>query len=134
MSITQTTPVIDAKAKAHRFVRSEWVIGLTVGLAGGAVQSAPVGMGLMHGLLVGGLFGLVFAILFAQRARTAGAGLIWGLASAFLMWLIFPAGLLPLYLRGFHSMGALGDARDQFPLLVGYLICLGMPVGLALGI
>ena len=35
MSITQTIPVIDAKAKAHRFVRSEWVIGLTVGLRGG---------------------------------------------------------------------------------------------------
>ena len=31
-------------------------------------------------------------------------------------------------------MAALGDARDEFPLLVGYLICLGMPVGLALGI
>jgi uncharacterized membrane protein YagU involved in acid resistance len=134
MSVTQTIPIFDRETKVHRFVRAELVIGLAVGLAGGAVQSAAVGTGLMHGLLAGGLFGVVFAILLAQRARTAGAGLIWGLASAFLMWLIFPAGLLPLYLRGFHSMGALGDARDQFPLLVGYLICLGMPVGLAVGI
>ena len=31
-------------------------------------------------------------------------------------------------------MAALVDAREQFPLLVGYLVCLGMPVGLVLGI
>ena len=31
-------------------------------------------------------------------------------------------------------MAELGDARDQFPLLVGYLVCIGMPVGLVLGI
>ena len=79
-------------------------------------------------------FGLVFGILFARRATSAGAGLIWGLAAAFLMWLVFPAGLLPLFTRGAHSMAALGDTRDQFPLLVGYLVCLGMPVGLVLGI
>ena len=84
--------------------------------------------------LVGGLFGLVFGIFFARRATSAGAGLIWGLAAAFLMWLVFPAGLRPLFAAGFHSMAALGDARDVFPLLVGYLVCLGMPVGLALGI
>jgi len=134
MSVTQTIPAIDAETKMHRFVRTESVIGLTVGLAGGAVESAALGAPLTHGLIVGGLFGLIFAIFFQRRAGTAGAGLIWGLASAFLIWLVFPAGLGSLYSRGFHSMAALGDARDQFPLLVGYLVCLGMPVGLVLGI
>jgi hypothetical protein len=31
-------------------------------------------------------------------------------------------------------MGMLSDARANFPLLVAFLICLGMPVGAALGI
>jgi hypothetical protein len=133
MSVTQTIPVIDAETKVHRFVRTEWVIGLVIGLAGGALERAALGTSLTHGLAVGGVFGLIFALFLERRVSTAGAGLIWGLASAFLMWLVFPAGLVPLYLRGFHSMAALGDARDQFPQLVGYLVCLGMPVGLVLG-
>ncbi len=97
-------------------------------------RAFAVGTPLTHGVAAGGSFGLVFAVLFARRATSAGAGLIWGLAAAFLMWLVFPAGLRPLFAAGFHSMAALGDARDQFPLLVGYLVCLGMPVGLTLGI
>src|SRR6516164_5060922 len=103
MSVIQTIPVMDAGAKVHRVVKTELVIGLAVGLAGGAVESAAVGTSLIHGLIVGGLFGLVFALLLDRRASTAGAGLIWGLASAFLMWLVFPAGLGPLYSGGFHS-------------------------------
>src|SRR5215472_8398173 len=134
MSVTQTIPAINVEPKMRSFAIPELLIGLAMGLAGGVVQSVALGTALTHGLVVGGLFGLVFAILFENRSRTAGAGLIWGLASAFLMWLVFPAGLGPLYSRGFHSMGSLGDARNQFPLLVGYLVCLGMAVGLALGI
>jgi len=114
--------------------KTEVMLGLLVGMAGGAVQSLALGTPLTHELTVGAAFGLAFALLFDRRATSAGAGLIWGLAVAFLMWLVFPAGVGPLYSRGFHSMPALGDARDQFPLLVGYLVCLGMPVGLVLGI
>ena len=104
------------------------------GLGGGVAQSLALGTPIVQALLVGGAFGLVFGVLFARRATSAGAGLIWGLAAAFLMWLVFPAGLRPLFAQGVHSMAQLGDARDQFPLLVGYLVCLGMPVGLAVGI
>ncbi|HEX8895196.1 MAG TPA: hypothetical protein VF783_17845 [Terriglobales bacterium] len=134
MSVTQTIPALDAETTAHRLLRTETVIGIAVGLAGGALQSFALGIALTRSLLVGVVFGLAFAILLQSRARTAGAGLIWGLASAFLMWLVFPAGLGPLFSRRFHSMAALGDAREQFPLLVGYLVCLGMPVGLVLGV
>jgi uncharacterized membrane protein YagU involved in acid resistance len=133
MSVTQTISAMDAETKVHRFARSELVIGLTVGLAGGAVESGALGSALIQGLTVGGLFGLAFALFLNRRASTAGAGLIWGLASAFLTWLVFPAGLGGLYSRGFHSMGAVADAQTQFPLLVGCLVCLGMPVGLVLG-
>ena len=55
-------------------------------------------------------FGVVFGIFFARRATSAGAGLIWGLAAAFLMWLVFPAGLLPLFTGGSQSMAALADS------------------------
>ena len=133
MSVTQAIPVVEPETTVSHFFKTEWFVGLVAGLLGGAVESAALGTALTPNLLIGGLFGPVFAVLFERRARTPGAGLIWGLASAFLMWLVFPAGLRPLFSRGFHSMAALGDARDQFPLLVGYLVCLGMPVGLALG-
>jgi len=109
-------------------------IGLVAGLAGGLAQSVLLHASVARGLAQGGAFGLVFALLFARRATSAGAGLIWGLASAFLVWLLFPAGLLPLFVRGTHAMAALGNAQDQFPTLVAYLLCLGMPAGLALGI
>ncbi len=122
------------ETKPRKWVRIEPALGVVGGLGGGMLQSLSLGIPITHGLAVGGLFGLVFGVFFARRATSAGAGLIWGLAAAFLMWLVFPAGLLPLFTRGAHSMAALGDARDQFPLLVGYLICLGMPVGLVLGI
>lgn len=133
MSVTQTISAAGVETTPHSLAGTGWLIGLATGLAGGAVQSAVLGTPLMHGLFVGGLFGLVFAILFERRIRTAGGGLIWGLASAFLVWLVIPAGLGSMFGPS-HSMAALGDAREQFPLLVGYLVCLGMPVGLVLGI
>ena len=134
MSVTQSLPTIELESRARSFAKTEVMLGLLVGLAGGAVLSVALGTPLTHELAVGAAFGLAFAFLFDRHATSAGAGLIWGLAAAFLMWVVFPAGLGPLFSRGFHSMGAVGDARDQFPLLVGYLVCLGMPVGLVLGI
>ena len=113
MSVTQTIPAIDTETTVNRLLKAESVIGLAVGLAGGALQSAALGTALTRSLLVGGLYGLAFTILLGQRTRTAGAGLIWGLASALLMWLVFPAGLGPLFSRSFHSMATLGDARDH---------------------
>ena len=134
MSATGSFALLNVETKPKSSVRIGPALGLGVGLGGGALQSLALGTPITHGMAVGGAFGLVFGILFARRATSAGAGLIWGLAAAFLMWLVFPAGLLPLFTSGSHSMAALGDTRDQFPLLVGYLVCLGMPVGLVLGI
>src|SRR5262249_8101617 len=61
-----------------------------------------------------------------------GAGLIWGLASALLLWFLLPDGIHPL-LSPSTSAHMLSDAQEHFPQLVGYLVCLGMPVGLVLG-
>src|SRR3974390_3301817 len=134
MSVTQSLPTVEVESRVRSFAKTEVMLGLLVGMAGGAVQSLALGPLLTHELAVGAAFGLAFALLFDRRATSAGAGLIWGLAAAFLMWGVFSAGLGSLFSRGFHSMGAVGDARDQFALLVGSLACLGMPVGLVLGI
>jgi hypothetical protein len=115
---------------------SNWtdpLLALTIGSAGGAFGSTLMTTSLVRGSLVGGLFGLAFGLFFAHRATSSGAGLIWGLGAAFFLWLILPAGILPLLL-GAHSMAQLSDARDHFPELVACLICLGLPVGVALGI
>jgi len=134
MSALESLAALTIETEPRSWVRIEPALGLVTGLGGGMVQSLALGTPLTHGLAVGGLFGLAFGFFFARRATSAGAGLIWGLSAAFLMWLVFPAGMRPIFAAGFHSMAALGDARDEFPLLVGYLVCLGMPVGLALGI
>jgi hypothetical protein len=134
MAVSQSLAPLNVGTGSLGRTRAEAALGLMVGVGGGVVQSLVLGTPITHGLAVGGAFGLVFSILFVRRATSAGAGLIWGLATAFLMWLVFPAGLRPLFAGGLHSMAQLGDARDQFPLLVGYLVCLGMPVGVALGI
>jgi uncharacterized membrane protein YagU involved in acid resistance len=110
------------------------VLGLAVGLSGGAMESVILHEPLPHGLLLGAAFGLIFGAFFSRRATSAGAGLIWGMAAAFLTWLLIPAGLEPLIASRSYSMAALVDARVQFPSLVAYMVCLGVPVGAALGI
>jgi hypothetical protein len=134
MSASQSVAALHVETRTRSLVGFETAVGLVVGLGGGVVQSFALNTPISHGFAVGGTFGVAFAILFARRASSAGAGLIWGLAAAFLMWLVFPAGLRPLFAKGVHSMAEFGDVRDQFPLLVGYLTCLGMPVGLVTGI
>jgi hypothetical protein len=86
----------------------------------------------MHGLIWGALFGGALGFFFFRRATSPGAGLIWGVAAALLLWIVGPAGILSL--RGAsHSMGMLDEARVHFPQLVAFTICLGMPVGVTLG-
>jgi uncharacterized membrane protein YagU involved in acid resistance len=102
-----------------------------IGALGGTLQGIILARSLTQSILCGLLFGTIFGLLFAKRATSPGAGLIWGLAFALLLWIVFPAGILPLLALGSHSMFA--DAREQFSELVAILLCLGMPVGLALG-
>ncbi len=110
------------------------LFGLAVGGAGGALGSALLTTSLVSGTLLGALFGVAFGLFFAHRATSSGAGLIWGLGAAFLLWVVLPVGILPLLAGSDHSMAKLTDARNRFPELVAYLICLGMPVGVTLGI
>ncbi|MGC1649434.1 MAG: hypothetical protein WA741_26725, partial [Candidatus Sulfotelmatobacter sp.] len=113
----------------------DWInllLALAVGCVGGAIGSAFHTASIANGIFVGALFGLAFGLFFAHRATSSGAGLTWGLGAAFLLWVVLPAGILPLLAGSEHSMAKLTDARKQFPELVAYLTCLGMPVGVTL--
>ena len=112
----------------------EPIVGLSVGTLGGVVQGTLLATPLAHGAVVGGLFGGVFGLFFAQRATSPGAGLIWGLAASFLLWLLIPAGLVPLLSGAGSSLMMLQDARNHFSELVAAQLCLGMPVGVVLGV
>jgi len=113
--------------------RVEPLLGLLVGALGGVSVSALLATSTVHGLTLGALFGLTFGLFFALRAANPGAGLMWGLSCAFLLWVVLPAGMIPLLGGSARSATMLRDARDRFPELVAYLICLGLPVGVALG-
>jgi uncharacterized membrane protein YagU involved in acid resistance len=123
----------NAPAK-HSAIWVDSLLGLLAGFAGGLLCKAALGSWTTRNLVLASLFGLIFGLFFSKRAASPGAGLIWGVGFAFFMWIAVPAGLGHL-LSGFgHSGSMFGDAQEHFPELVAYLVCLGMPVGLVLGI
>jgi uncharacterized membrane protein YagU involved in acid resistance len=108
------------------------LICVAVGYLGGTV-GASVGLASpMTGGVVGGMYGLLFAFLASSRATTPGAGLLWGLAYALMLWLANPVGLFSA-MMGATERGMFDAARAQFPALVAYLLCFGMPLGVILG-
>jgi uncharacterized membrane protein YagU involved in acid resistance len=110
------------------------IAGLLIGCLGGAVIWAIGLASLVGGVALGGLYGLIFTLLAARRTVSPGAGLLWGLGYALLLWLAGPAGLFPLLDGGAPAMGMLGTARAHFPDLAAYLLCFGLPLGVTLGI
>jgi hypothetical protein len=104
-----------------------------VGIAGGLLQASILHSPLLGGASLGGGFALAFSLVFSKRTSSAGAGLIWGLGAALLFWvLLLAASMLKL---GTHdSATMLDNARGRFQQLAAYLICLGAPGGLVLGI
>jgi hypothetical protein len=108
------------------------VLCALVGAAGGAVAQRLV-PAFDAGVLLGAGCGVAFALLAAPRATSAGAGLAWGLGFSFLAWLAIPVGLASALSGGAEAMGMLDVARARFPDLVAFVLCLGAPLGLALG-
>ena len=134
--MNQETKEITPGPRATQSLSLVWMdslLGLLSGLAGGFLAKVALGSWTSRDLLFGALFGLIFGLLFSNRSTSPGAGLIWGVGSAFFLWIAVPAGVVPL-LSGFGAAGSmLGDAQEHFPDLVAYLVCLGMPVGIVLG-
>lgn len=106
------------------------VVGAMVGVAGGFLLMA----GAHASLLLGPAAGALFGFFFASRCVNPGAGLIWGLGCSLLLWLVIPVGIVPLFFGTMLSGGMLPTARSHFPELVAYAVCLGAPLGLALGL
>jgi len=111
----------------------ETFIGLALGASGGLLQSVVLKTSLFSGGLLGAAFGLAFGLFFARRATSPGAGLIWGLGSSFLLWILVPGGFFRLAAGTGGSTMTLQDAQGHFSHLVAYVLCLGMPVGVGLG-
>jgi hypothetical protein len=107
---------------------------LAVGCLGGAVVWAIGLAPFVGGVALGGLYGVLFALLAARRAVNPGAGVLWGLGYALLLWVAGPTGLFPLLDAGAPAMGMLDTARAHFPELAAYLLCFGVPLGVTLGI
>jgi hypothetical protein len=130
----ETAMRLDLNARALPPRAAEILLGLSVGLLGGALQALLLHGSVPQSLLCGVLLGTVFVLFFAKRATSPGAGLIWGLAFAVLIWIVFPAGLVSLVVDAGGPGSMLNDARERFPQLVSSLLCLGMPLGLTLGL
>src|SRR5258708_9823273 len=109
------------------------LLGLSTGILGSIIQSKILSAPMIPCILVGGIFGLAFGLFFARRTNTPGAGLIWGLGSALLLWFVTPTGIDVSLLRAASSAAMLSDALPRFPKLVADLVCLGMPGGVLLG-
>jgi hypothetical protein len=129
---------VSQPSTAHAAEKSwDWLgllLGLAIGVLGGAIQSKILTLPITEGILLGGTFGIAFTSLFVRRATTPGAGLIWGLGAALLLWFAMPAGIDLLLLRSASSSAMLSEAQMRFPRLVAYLVCLGMPVGVVIGV
>ena len=110
-----------------------FVICVIVGALGGLLCMQLVQATFVSGVVLGALYGALFALLCARRAVSPGAGLLWGLGYAFILWLAIPAGILPVAVGGMPDMGMLDAARAHFPELSAYVLCFGAPLGIALG-
>jgi uncharacterized membrane protein YagU involved in acid resistance len=104
---------------------------ILIGSIGGLALMPAAGASLVTGPLLGAGYGLLFALLFSKLAVRPGAGLMWGLGYALLLWLAAVTG--PLVLRANFS-AQFQTNQDSFPYLVGYVCCIGAPLGLALGL
>ncbi len=135
----QTNPMVMEQAGAGQKAlfsseRMPALLGLLLGVLGGALSSPMIQTPLPQCLLLGGLYGLVFGRFFAPRATSAGAGLIWGLGYAFLLWIIIPAAIIPWIAGKMDPHALLDSHRLHFPDLVAYLLFFGLPLGVVLGI
>jgi len=132
-SIQRVLPIVRQESIFSRLI-GDGVLGLAVGICGGLIQGVILDVSPVDSFLLGAGFGLLFGLFFARRALSAGAGLIWGLSAALLLWMVVPTLATSLHADGREPGNMLDETRKRFPELVAYLLCLGMPIGIALGI
>lgn len=107
-------------------------VAAAVGAVGG-LACERLGHGtLVTGPVTGALAGALLAWLVHDRVRHVGEGLIWSLAWCFLVWLAVPAGVAAAWSSG--DACQLSAVRAHAPELIAYLVCIGTPLGIALGL
>jgi len=111
---------------AHCTTRSLIWCAVT-GLAGGGALSLLGLAAPWAGAPLGAAAGAAFAVALGGNRSGPGSGLIWGLAWAVLLWLAGPVGVVA------WREGPAADPRAALPHLVGFILCLGAPLGLVLG-
>ncbi len=104
-----------------------------VGAVGGALGAVLAGSRPEGGALIGGAVGWAGAAGLRARPASAGAGLIWGLGGGFLLWTVLTSPGVVLF-AGKPSAAMLGAVRARIPELVACILCVGAPVGVALGV
>src|SRR5271169_6489001 len=134
MPETQSRMDAQVESVLSRSVWMDPLLGLALGALGGLLESAVLSISLLHGGLFGAAFGLAFGLFFARRATSPGAGLIWGLGSSFLLWILTSGGFFHFVATTGRSAMTLQNAQGHFSQLVAYVLCLGMPVGVGLGV
>ncbi len=103
-----------------------------VGGLGGLLTALAVGDAPVSAVLVGTGAGVAFALLAMGWASGPAAGLFWGLGFAVLLWAV--RALLIVQPLAAQPAAELDAVRSSFRYLPAYLLCFGMPVGLALGL
>ncbi len=103
--------------------------GIT-GAAGGLLLMLAIHTNILYGPVLGALYGVLFAVVFSKRAQDRGSGLQWGLSYSVLLWLAVVPGAQVI---AANLSNTFSTQRDNFPDLVGYMLCFGVPLGLVLG-
>jgi uncharacterized membrane protein YagU involved in acid resistance len=117
--------------------RRDWtpiIVSATVGVLGALLGSWVLESSPLESALFGVFCGLVFGACFSKLCTSPGSGLLWGLAYTFLLWMVWRATVFAWFQGGRQANAMLDAARTNFPALVGYLLCGGMPLGIALGL
>src|ERR1700751_4800507 len=98
--------LLSTQSEQRHFLSSRMAagkLGVMVGALGGTLERVLAPGLSAHSILVGAASGLIFALLFGPRAKSPGAGLIWGLGYAFLLWLAVASCIF------FVATGAVGS-------------------------
>ncbi|NJM08415.1 hypothetical protein HC891_22915 [Candidatus Gracilibacteria bacterium] len=115
-----------------RFRLSAIIVAILAGSIGGGLIALLADLAPPLFVSLGALYGVIFAVLAAERAVTPGAGLLWGLGFAFLVWVLGPAAAV--LLRDSSTPDAmLAALRATLPSLIAYILGFGAPIGIALG-
>jgi uncharacterized membrane protein YagU involved in acid resistance len=108
---------------AARDLSRRGLVCAIVGALGGVALVWAGHATIVTGPVLGLFYGVLFVFLCGRETSSMGSELLWGLGYAHLLWIVL--------VIAFHS--PLRANRDNFPDLVGYILCFGAPLGLTLG-